>query len=138
MDLACLVRVEPALSSRADLVGYGSDRVRTDGAVHLLARRVGKRVAALAAAGQVVVDGSLAAGLSRTSQHGQVRCEAQIRMAAGIDHFRFADRSNTGDCGSLVRRDGRLRKLRYGKCRDDQNNGYRSEHTSELPSLRHL
>jgi hypothetical protein len=52
-------------------------------------------------------------------------------MAAGIDHFRFADRSNTGDCGSLVRRDGRLRKLRYGKCRDDQNNGYDDQQFDE-------
>src|SRR5664279_4344068 len=131
MDLARLVRVEPALTGRADLIGYTGDRVRTDRAVHLLARRIGEGVATLAAAGQVVVNGPLAAGLRRTSQHGQVRCEAQLRMAAGIDHFRFIDGSDAGDGGSLVRRDGRLRKLRYGECRDDQNNGYDDQQFDE-------
>lgn len=73
MNLACLVRVEPALPRRAHLIGYGSDRVRTDAATfQLLARRVGERVSVSAAAGQFVVDVSLAGG----AQHGQVRSEA--------------------------------------------------------------
>src|ERR1019366_4562762 len=124
MDLARLVGVEPALPGGADLIGHARDGVRADRAVHLLTRRIGGGVATLAAAGQVVVDGPLAAGLRRTSQHGQVCCEAQLRMAAGIDHFRFIDGSDAGDGRSLVRRDGGLRELRYGECRNDQNNGY--------------
>ena len=124
MDLARLVGVEPALPGGADLIGHARNGVRADRAVHLFARRIGEAVAALAAAGQVVVDGPLAAGLRRTSQHGQVRGEAHVRVAAGIDHFRLIDGSDAGDGRSLMRRDGRLRELRYGEGRDDQNNGY--------------
>ena len=63
MDLARLVGEEPALPGGAHLVGHGRDGVRADRAIHLFARSIGEGVAALAAAGQVVVDGPLAAAL---------------------------------------------------------------------------
>src|SRR5450755_3329425 len=63
VDLARLVREKPPLPGSPHLVRHGGDSVGADRAIDLFSRSVRKGVAALAAAGQVGVDGLLAAAL---------------------------------------------------------------------------
>src|SRR5271157_1744876 len=61
MRLARFVGIEPALTGCAHLVGDGSDGVRTDRTVHLLARCVGESIATLTSSGEGLVNRLLTA-----------------------------------------------------------------------------
>src|SRR5450755_525495 len=82
VNLARLVREEAPLPGSPHLVRHSGDGIGTDRAVHLFSRSVGEGVAALAAAGQIGVDGLLAAALRSAAEGDEVRGESHIRMTA--------------------------------------------------------
>src|SRR5579863_1310199 len=123
MHFARFVGEEAALASRSYLVGNRGDRIRANRSIYFFARGIGEGVAALASAGEIIVESTCAAALRVAAQRGQVRGEAHVGVAAGVNHLCFIDRADAVDRRRLVGRDRRFRQLRDGEGGDDEDDG---------------